>query len=148
MIRIMKFPSRISLKKFLSALLIVCVGHAGIAIPQASASDTAISTGRESMSLAIGKSLVHHLKDPILRVSIGDTSIADVLLVNNKQIYILGKKSGSTNLNLWSSNNRVTVIDLAIGADTASLKKLLLDLLPDEKSFQISAAGELSLIHI
>ena len=138
----MKFPSRISLKKFLSALLILCVGHSGIAISLASASDNPISSGRESMSLAIGKSLVHHLKDPISRVSIGDTSIADVLLVNNKQIYILGKKSGSTNLNLWSSNNRVSVIDLAVGADTASLKKLLLDLLPDEKSFQISAAGE------
>ena len=138
----MKFPSRIYLKKYLSALLIICVGHSGIAIPLASASDNPISSGRESMSLAIGKSLVHHLKDPISRVSIGDTSIADVLLVNNKQIYILGKKSGSTNLNLWSSNNRVSVIDLAVGADTASLKKLLLDLLPDEKSFQISAAGE------
>lgn len=142
MIRIMKAPSRITLKKYLSTFLIICLGQSGIAIPLASASDAAASSGRESMSLAIGKSLVHHLKDPISRVSIGDTSIADVLLVNNKQIYILGKKSGSTNLNLWSGNSRVTVIDLAVGADTASLKNLLLDLLPDEKSFRISAAGE------
>ncbi len=142
MIRIIKAPSRISLKKYLTVFLIICFGQSGIAIPLASASDSVISSGRESMSLAIGKSLVHQLKDPISRVSIGDTSIADVLLVNSKQIYILGKKSGSTNLNLWSGNNRVSVIDLAIGADTASLKNLLLDLLPDEKSFRISAAGE------
>lgn len=142
MIRIMKAPSRISLKKYLTGFLIICLGQSGIGMPLASASDSVISSGRESMSLAIGKSLVHQLKDPISRVSIGDTSIADVLLVNSKQIYILGKKSGSTNLNLWSGNNRVSVIDLAIGADTASLKNLLLDLLPDEKSFRISAAGE------
>lgn len=94
------------------------------------------------MSIAIGKSIVHKLKEPITRLSIGDSSIADVMLVNSKQIYILGKKSGSTNLNLWTGGNRVSVIDLAVGVDTASLRNLLQDLLPDENTFRILAAGE------
>jgi len=138
----MKAPCCISFKKYLILFLIVCLGQNGLLMPGALASDIINTPQRESMSLAIGKSIVHQLKEPISRVSVGDTAIADVLLVNNKQIYILGKKPGSTNLNLWSGNNRVSVIDLAVGADTASLKNLLLDLLPDEKSFRISAAGE------
>jgi len=142
LINIMKTPCYSVFKKYLVVLLIACIGQNGMVLSVALASDGSMASQRESMSLAIGKSIVHKLKEPISRISVGDTSIADVLLVNSKQIYILGKKPGSTNLNLWSGSNRVSVIDLAVGADTASLKNLLLDLLPEEKSFRISAAGE------
>lgn len=142
MINLRNISYRAVLKKYLATLLIICVVHNPMMVSVVLANESLIAPERDSMTLAVGKSIVHKLKDPISRVSIGDASIADVLLVNNRQIYILGKKSGSTNLNLWSGNNRVSVIDLAVGADTASLKNLLLDLLPEEKSFRISAAGE------
>lgn len=142
MINLRNISYRAVLKKYLATLLIICVVHNPMMVSVVLANESLIASERDSMTLAVGKSIVHKLKDPISRVSIGDASIADVLLVNNRQIYILGKKSGSTNLNLWSGNNRVSVIDLAVGADTASLKNLLLDLLPEEKSFRISAAGE------
>jgi pilus assembly protein CpaC len=129
------------IKKSLITLLIICIGQNGIFSASVHASEPT-STPRESMSIAIGKSIVHKLTDPITRLSIGDSSIADVMLVNSKQIYILGKKSGSTNLNLWSGGSRVSVIDLAVGADTASLRNLLFDLLPNENTFRISAAGD------
>lgn len=142
LINLRNISYRAVLKKYLATLLIICVVHNPMMVSVVLANESLIASERDSMTLAVGKSIVHKLKDPISRVSIGDASIADVLLVNNRQIYILGKKSGSTNLNLWSGNNRVSVIDLAVGADTASLKNLLLDLLPEEKSFRISAAGE------
>lgn len=133
------FISRI--KKSLITFLIICIGQNGVFAAAVQASELA-SPPRENMSIAIGKSIVHKLTEPITRLSIGDSSIADVMLVNSKQIYILGKKSGSTNLNLWAGGSRVSVIDLAVGADTASLRNLLFDLLPNENTFRISAAGE------
>lgn len=133
------FISRI--KKSLITFLMICIGQNGVFVSVVQASEL-VSPPRDNMSIAIGKSIVHKLTEPITRLSIGDSSIADVMLVNSKQIYILGKKSGSTNLNLWSGGSRVSVIDLAVGADTASLRNLLLDLLPNENTFRISAAGE------
>jgi pilus assembly protein CpaC len=137
----MKPPFTHYIKKSLITLLIICIGQNGVFSAAVHASELT-STPRESMSIAIGKSIVHKLTEPITRLSIGDSSIADVMLVSSKQIYILGKKTGSTNLNLWTGGNRVSVIDLAVGSDTASLRNLLFELLPDEKTFRISAAGD------
>lgn len=95
-----------------------------------------------SYPMSLGKSSVYRLKDSANRVSVGDPKIADVKLINNKEIYILGKKTGSTNISIWQDGAKISVLDIAVGADTSSLKNLLLDLFPTENAFRISSAGD------
>lgn len=92
--------------------------------------------------ISLGKSAVYRLKEPANRISVGDPSIADVRLLSNREIYILGKKIGSTNISIWQDGTKIQVLDVAVGADTQSLQNLLADLFPFEKSFRITSAGE------
>lgn len=92
--------------------------------------------------IALGKSAVYRLKDPANRISVGDPAIADVRLLSSREIYILGKKMGSTNISIWQDGTKIQVLDVAVGSDTQSLQHLLADLFPTEKSFRITAAGE------
>ena len=100
------------------------------------------SVSHISYPLSLGKSSTYRLKESANRVSVGDPNIADVRLINNKEIYILGKKTGSTNISIWQDGSKILVLDVAVGADTASLKNLLTDLFPTENSYRISSAGD------
>jgi len=95
-----------------------------------------------SYPISLGKSAVYRLKEAANRVSVGDPAIADVRLLSNREIYILGKKTGSTNISIWQDGTKIQVLDVAVGTDTQSLQHLLSDLFPNEKSFRISAAGD------
>ncbi len=96
-----------------------------------------------SHPVAIGKSSLYNLKESAYRVSVGDPSVADVRLINSKEIYILGKKSGLTNISIWQEGSKILILDVTVGADTSTLRNLLEDLFPTEKSYRITTAGEL-----
>ena len=137
----MKCTSR---KLSLITFLVLCGLHgiefsSGLHAAEISAVD---SVSHISYPLSLGKSSVYRLKDSANRVSVGDPSIADVRLINNREIYILGKKTGSTNISIWQDGSKISVLDVAVGADTSSLKNLLSDLFPSENSFRISSAGD------
>ena len=132
-------------KKIISAALMIFFGlnsfelGSSLFAAEISATD---SSPHISYPLSLGKSSVYRLKEPANRVSVGDPNIADVKLINNKEIYILGKKTGSTNISIWQDGAKISVLDVAVGADTSSLRNLLADLFPGENSFRISAAGD------
>lgn len=135
---------RIPRKLSYIAFLILCGLHglefsSSLHAAEVSAAD---SVSHISYPLSLGKSSVYRLKDSANRVSVGDPKIADVRLINNREIYILGKKTGSTNISIWQDGAKISVLDVAVGADTSSLKNLLSDLFPSENSFRISSAGD------
>src|SRR5512135_2998877 len=49
----------------------------------------------------IGKSTLVRLPGPIKRMSVGNPAIAEVTLINPREIYLLGKTVGATNIILW-----------------------------------------------
>jgi len=108
------------------------------------AADPAVSkpTSQLSMSLSVGKSKVYKTKGAVTRVSVGDPLIADVILVNTKEVYLLGKKSGATNVMIWYEDGRSSAIDLSIGADTDGLRLLFSQLLKNESDINVSSAGD------
>jgi pilus assembly protein CpaC len=59
---------------------------------------------------------------PAARVAVGDAKIADVILLNPSEIYMLGKTTGATNLIVWNRANQASVIDITVGLDTAALR--------------------------
>jgi len=95
-----------------------------------------------SIEMALGKSRLFKYAQPITRISVGDAGIADVMVVSPNQIYLVGKKVGATNVFLWHGNGNISTLDVAVGADTASLQSLLAKLMPGEKNIRASSAGE------
>ena len=94
------------------------------------------------MSLAEGKSTLMRLPFAASRMSVGDPRIADVILLNPSEVYLLGRSVGTTNLILWNKNNDATIVDLAVGIDSSSLQARMNELLPNEKNIHITVAGD------
>ncbi|NBV19738.1 type II and III secretion system protein family protein [Janthinobacterium sp.] len=94
------------------------------------------------MSLAEGKSTLMRLPFAASRMSVGDPRIADVILLNPSEVYLLGRSVGTTNLILWNKNNDATIVDLAVGIDSSSLQTRMNELLPNEKNIHITVAGD------
>ena len=94
------------------------------------------------MSLTIGKSTLVRLPAPISRISVGNPAVADVTLISSRELYLLGKTYGSTNVILWSRKGPTTIIDVAVGIDSAALQGRLRDLLPGEQGIKVSTAAD------
>ncbi len=83
-----------------------------------------------------------HLPFPVARVSVGDPRIADVILLNTTDVYLLGKSVGTTNLIVWNRNNEASIIDLSVSIDASLLQARLAELLPNEKELRVTVAGD------
>lgn len=94
------------------------------------------------VNVSAGKSMVLKLSMSAVRISVGNPDIADVLLLNQGEIYILGKKTGATNLIVWSKTGQTTVVDILVDMDTAGLQAKLQQLLPGEKNISVAAAAD------
>lgn len=94
------------------------------------------------MNLTVSKSTLLRLPAPVDRISVGNPAIADVTLISGKELYLLGKAFGTTNVMLWRSTGGTTVIDVTVGIDTAALKTQLGKILPDEPRIEVQAASD------
>ena len=95
-----------------------------------------------SLTLITGKSRLYRFKEPAVRLSVGDPAVADVMLVNSQEIYLLGKKTGSTNVLVWHADNKMTALEVVVGIDTVALQSILSQLMPREKNLKVIATGE------
>ncbi len=109
------------------------------AMPDSAGSHTDVS---RNMALAEGKSTLMHLPFPVARVSVGDPRIADVILLNTTDVYLLGKSVGTTNLIIWNRSNEASIIDLSVSIDSSLLQARLSALLPNEKDLHVTVAGD------
>ena len=120
-------------------------GSRAAARPKATPPQSESRAGRTEMapqmSLAEGKSTLMRLPFAASRMSVGDPRIADVILLNPSEVYLLGRSVGTTNLILWNKNNDATIIDLAVGIDSSSLQARMAELLPNEK-IHVTVAGD------
>lgn len=89
----------------------------------------------------VGKSTLLKLPSPAARISVGNASVADVILLNPREIYLLGKKMGSTNLILWSKSGQSTVVDVVVEG-TSTLQAKLQQLMPGEKDIKVNVAAD------
>lgn len=94
----------------------------------------------------LGKSRVLDLSVPAARISVANPAIADILSINDRQIYINGKELGTTNMILWDEADRVQrQIGLEVTHDLQTLKRKLHQLLPNEEIKVSSARGAIVL---
>lgn len=93
------------------------------------------------IDLAEGKSTLMHLPYPAARLAVGDARVADVILINPSEVYMLGKATGTTNLILWDKANQATIIDISVGIDAGPLRQQLATLFPTERDIQVTVSG-------
>lgn len=98
-------------------------------VQRTGAEEAPVTTVTE-LDVTIGKSHLINLSSPIARLSVGDPKVADVLVLSPKQLYVLGKTLGSTNVMLWDKLGRTTaLIDVNVsremGAFSSEVKKLV-----------------------
>jgi pilus assembly protein CpaC len=97
---------------------------------------------QKSIQISFGKSKVVVMPADVLRLSVGNPEVADVLLINSREVYLLGKKVGTTNVMVWTKTGITSVIDLSVGLDVESIRKYINQLLPNEKNVRIDALGD------
>ena len=62
----------------------------------------------------VGKSVIMTLKDPVDRVSLTDTAVADVVVISTSELQINGKKAGITSLIIWDKTGKKTFFDVNV----------------------------------
>lgn len=66
----------------------------------------------------------------------------DVLLLSPREIYLLGKTVGATNIIMLDRNGQCTLLDVSVGVDTAALAATFKELLPTENSIKVTSAAD------
>jgi pilus assembly protein CpaC len=121
----------------LLAMLITSVAQAG---------GPTAGVRNEIQQIPIFKSRVLMLNEPVHRVSVGNPSIADIKLLPNNELYILGKQLGSTNIMIWDENEQLSsIMDIEVTHDLNGLKTRLHQFLPFEKLGVQTSQGQLLL---
>jgi len=101
---------------------------------------------KNTIVVPLNKSRILDLRSPVARVSVANPAIADILVVNPRQIYLVGKQLGTTNMVLWDDGDRVKeMMGLEVTHDLETLKEKLYHFMPNETIRVESAQGAIVL---
>jgi pilus assembly protein CpaC len=95
---------------------------------------------RQVIRLRAGHSKVLRVPFAIIRISVADPEVADIILTSEREIYINGLTPGVTNISLWGKG-RFTSATVTVEGDVTLLKEKLAQVLPKEK-IAVEAAGD------
>jgi len=111
-----------------------------LALPEM-AVNSSMSYG-ENLQVPLNKSRVINLNQHPRKISVGNADVADILILKSKQIYVLGKQLGTTNVLLWDKDHElIDALEIEVTHDLIMLKSKLHQLLPDEAVKVHSAQG-------
>ncbi len=123
----------------LTALTLICLGlttqaHADVEILNTEAPGV--------IRIVLDKSTILNMDKPVSRVSLAQPGAASIVVISPTQIYITGQELGTTTLTLWSGGKVSAVYDLVITPDVTRLKRMIHEILPEEKNIQVLSSGE------
>lgn len=95
-----------------------------------------------NLQLSPGESQVLQLAQPIARVAVGHPGIADFILLGPKELYVLGKTPGTTNLVMWNASGKASSIRTQVALNLTPLRELMRQILPTEKEIEILSSGD------
>lgn len=105
---------------------------------------TGASAQNQSVEVPLNKSQILPIDQQVARVSVGAPNIADILITNPRQLYILGKSLGTTNVVLWDENDvSFAQFEVTVTHDLRTLKAKLFELFPDERPKLMSSQQQL-----
>ncbi len=86
----------------------------------------------EQLELVVNKSAMVRLKQPAMRVSIVSPEIADVQILEPKQILLTARSVGETSLIVWLEDKSTRTIDVVVRWNTRLIKEAIQNTLPGE----------------
>ncbi|HYF22061.1 MAG TPA: type II and III secretion system protein family protein [Caulobacteraceae bacterium] len=95
------------------------------------------------LSLSPGGSQILRFDEPIGKVLLGDPEIADLIPLNDRSLYVLAKKAGSTSLTVMRRGEKaapLAAMDVRVGVDVEGLRRTLSEVLPGEP-VEVRASG-------
>lgn len=99
-----------------------------------------------TVSLPLNKARVVRLPVDVSDVVATNEAIVDVIVGSPRQLYLLGKAVGSSNLLLLDGNgNEIARLDVNVGLDLGALEGVLMQLMPDESIQALSVNDNLVL---
>ena len=108
---------------------------------QAPAGQAAVSPSE--LTVAVGKSQVITLPDGYTDLMIGDSKVADILPLNTRSAYVVGKSFGSTALTVYGPGKRLlAAMDIVVSSDVDGFKTRLHEILPTERDVSVRAANQ------
>lgn len=107
-------------------------------------STTSATSNREHLVVTVNQSRVIKLTTKATRVSVANPEIADILVLDPSQVYVVGKQLGTTNLVMWDAKEKPSgTILLEVTPDLDLLKTRLHEVLPGEQVEVRSAQGSI-----
>jgi len=136
-----------SLVQLLSILFLLPVGWCSARDNLADQAVLDVSlTESTNIQVPLFKSRIISLSSPAKRISVGNPDIGDILIIGSRQIYVVGKSLGTTNVVLWDRNDHViSTLNLEVTHDLGTLKIKLHELLPGEDIKVHSSNGSIVL---
>ena len=94
----------------------------------------AYALNNNNLETSLHKSRVVELDGIAKRISIGNPGVADILILRGRQLYVVGKALGTTNVVVWDSRDDVIAsFNVEVIHDLETLKLKLYQLLPGER---------------
>ncbi len=94
----------------------------------------AYALNNNNLEISLYKSRVVELDGVAKRISIGNPGVADILILRGRQLYVVGKALGTTNVVVWDSRDDVIALfNVEVTHDLETLKLKLHQLLPGER---------------
>ncbi len=69
------------------------------------------------VSLVVNTSRILRLEIPATRISVANPAVADITPISSREIYVLGKSIGNTNLIIWNKSGATTSVDISVIAE-------------------------------
>ncbi|APX05271.1 MULTISPECIES: type II and III secretion system protein family protein [Vibrio] len=93
-------------------------------------------------------SVAHHQSTQLMisgkakKVTLGDPEVLDIIVLRSNELFLVGKKLGTTNVSVWDSRGRlIEQFNVEVTHDLNTLKSKLYQFLPDE-SIEVHSAQE------
>ncbi len=110
------------------------------------ASALAATQSGKTVNVPHHKSTFVELSAKATRVSLGDPDVLDIVMLKADELFLIGKKLGSTNLMAWDSRGRlIESINIEVTHDVNNLKTKLFEIMPNETVNVQSAQNRLIL---
>jgi len=94
------------------------------------------------LRLTTGKSMLLQLPENAARLSVGNPDVADVVLINPREVYLLGKKTGQTNFLVWTAQGSTSLRDISVGTDTDALHAKLREYVPSTENLRVDNVND------
>ena len=96
----------------------------------------------EVVSMVVGKSVIINTDTNVSRISLASTTVASIVIISPRQIYITANELGSTTMTLWTGKRVSDVYDIVVTPDVTRLKRMIHDILPGEENVRVMSSGD------